>query len=170
MKTVEELTPTEFTLLPLHQAARQRDVSKVMSLISEGADVNEADPRSDRGEGGNSPLWYAAQGLPCGGVPVARLLIENGADVNAPGEFGMTPLHMACSWGHPDMAVFLHQHGAALDIKDAYDRTPVELAIADYDQGMATPEKERAPGWDKWLEGMAAITAYFDALPIRHPN
>lgn len=111
MKTVDELSPAEFTLPPLHQAARQRDLQKVQELLNAGANVNEADPRSENGEGGNSPLWYAAQGIPGGGVPVAQLLIDAGAEVNAPGEFDRTPLHMACSWGHCDMVQFLHQHG-----------------------------------------------------------
>lgn len=162
MKTVDELTPEEFTLPPLHQAARQRDTAKAAALIAAGADVNAADPRNDEGEGGNSPLWYAAQGLPPGGVPIAQLLVEAGADVNLPGEFNMTPLHIACSWGQVEMVRFLHEHGAKIDCKDDYNRTPVELVQADYDAGLATSEKDRAPGWDAWLQNMAAIKAYFE--------
>lgn len=164
MKTVDELDESEFTLPPLHQAARQRDVEKAKSLIASGADVNELDRREASGDGGNSPLWYAAQGLPTGGVAVARLLVQAGADVNAKGEFGMTPLHMACSWGHPDMVVFLHEHGADISAEDDYGRTPIELARADYEEGKRMPEDAQPVGFAPWLEGMATINAYFDTL------
>ena len=160
MKTVDELDESEFTLPPLHQAARQRDLEKTKFLIASGANVNELDKRDLNGDGGNSPLWYAAQGAPAGGVAIAQLLIQAGAKVNAQGEFGMTPLHMACSWGHPDMVVFLHKHGADLDLKDDYGRTPASLARADYEEGKSTPTGTAPIGFETWLEGMASINDY----------
>ncbi|RYX81147.1 ankyrin repeat domain-containing protein [bacterium] len=166
MKTIEVPIQSEFMLPPLHQAARQRDVKKVRSLLAEGADINELNTREANGEGGNPPLWFAAQGLPAGGVAIAQLLIESGADANTKGEFGMTPLHIACSWGHPDMVIFLHQNGADLDIKDDYGRTPVSLARADYEEAKAAPNHTQPIGCTLWLEGMAEINRYFDSLIV----
>lgn len=164
MKTVDELNPEEFTLPPLHQAARQRDVNKAAALIAAGADVNETDARHANGDGGNTPLWYAAQGLPPAGVAVAGLLVEAGAAVNARGEHGMTPLHMACSWGHADIAEFLHRNGASLDIEDDFGRTPPALAQADYEEGKAMPQDTWPTGFENWLHGIAAINSYFAGL------
>ncbi len=151
-----------------HHCTKLQDsvhVEKAQSLIANGANVNEVDKREANGDGGNSPLWYAAQGLSGGGVSVAQLLVQAGADVNAKGEFGMTPLHMACSWGHPDMVTFLYEHGADLSAKDDYGRTPVALARADYEEGKSTANPPQPDSFTTWLEGMATINRYFERLP-----
>lgn len=161
MKKLHELGPEEFTLPPLHQAARQRDVEAVRALLTVWHDVNALDERLENGDGGNTPLWYAAQGLPGGGVPVAQLLLADGADINYPGEHGMTPLHMACSWGHADMVRYLCENGARQDLTDRWGRTPAALAQADYAEAQAAPATDRPAGWHAWLAGMAEIVAYF---------
>ena len=43
---------------------------------------------------------------------MAKLLIAKGADVNARGFFGMTPLNMADDEGEKEMVDLLHKHGA----------------------------------------------------------
>lgn len=164
MKKVDDLTPPEFTLPPLHQAARQRDIDKTRQLLDQGLDVNAKDPVLESGDGGNTSLWYAAQGLPTGGVAIAKLLVAAGADINEPGEFNMTALHIACSWGHADMVKFLHAHGADLYAVDHYGRTPAMLTRADYAEGLTTPPEKRLAGWDGWLKGMEKITLYFNEI------
>ena len=40
----------------------------------------------------------------------------------------MAPLHDAVVWDHREIAAFLIDHGAQLDIKDHYDQTPLHYA------------------------------------------
>jgi ankyrin repeat protein len=62
-----------------------------------------------------------SRGLP----PVADLLLERGAHINAKGVFGGTGLHWAAINGHRDTVEFLMAHGADLTIRDAkFDSTP----------------------------------------------
>ena len=166
MKKLSELTPEEFTLPPLHQAARQRDLAALNELLGQGHDPNELDERHDNGDGGNAPLWYTAQGLPGEGVPIAERLIQAGARVNEPGEHQMTALHMACSWGHADMVRCLCENGADLALRDKWGRTVEALARADYAEGQGTAIENRPAGWDGWFNGIAAAVAYFDSLPV----
>jgi len=107
-------------------------------LISQGADVNHAKP--DTGE---TPLHSA---LCKAGRPyflyVIKLLVENGADVNAKtipggesGAFmrdvrtkGETPLHRAAAYGDEAMIQYLLDHGADKQARDAHDNSPISWA------------------------------------------
>jgi hypothetical protein len=68
---------------PLHSAARNGDVREIRRLLRAGTDVDERD------DSGNRPLHYA------GNPEVVDLFYENGANVNAAGLQGNTPLFMA---------------------------------------------------------------------------
>ncbi len=107
-------------------------------LISHGANVNWKVP--DTGE---TPLHSA---LCKAGRPyflyVIKLLVENGADVNAKtipgGESGAlmrdvrtkgeTPLHRAAAYGDEAMIEYLLEHGADKQAQDAYGTTPIGWA------------------------------------------
>lgn len=107
-------------------------------LISHGADVNHTKP--DTGE---TPLHSA---LCKAGRPyflyVIKLLVENGADVNAKtipggesGAFmrdvrtkGETPLHRAAAYGDEAMIEYLLDHGADLQARDAHGNSPISWA------------------------------------------
>lgn len=107
-------------------------------LIRYGADVNHA-----KSETGETPLHNA---LCKAGRPyylyVIKLLVENGADVNArtipgceTGAFmrdvrtkGETPLHRAAAYGDEAMISFLLDHGAAKEARDAHGSTPIGWA------------------------------------------
>lgn len=67
---------------PLLEAMRQRDIPEVKRLISEGANVNEADGR------GVLPLLLAASG----DLELIDILLEAHADVNLEGLYGAMPL------------------------------------------------------------------------------
>jgi ankyrin repeat protein len=69
---------------------------------------------------------------------VAELLLENGADVNAPSRDdslapGNTPLHAACASGHYDMAALLLENGADVVATQKNGMTPLHLAAAGHD-------------------------------------
>jgi ankyrin repeat protein len=63
-------------------------------------------------------------------VENVRLLIKNGADVNAQDETHSTPLHMASSSGFPRLVELLIDHGADVTARDRRHRTPLHLALS----------------------------------------
>jgi ankyrin repeat protein len=97
---------------PIHSAARMRDVEAGRQHLAAGADVDLVNGRTPNGDGGNTALWFAAQGPWPNGVDAARVLIAAGADVNKPCEHGRNALHMAAAWGHADVAELLLKNGA----------------------------------------------------------
>ena len=63
--------------------------------------------------------------LPKIGPLSVRLLLEHGADVNARAKNGSTPLHIASTFGAPEVARVLLEHGADVNARDADGRTPL---------------------------------------------
>ena len=63
-------------------------------------------------------------------------LIEHGADVNAAGQFGWTPLHSACYQGLNDVIEYLVAKGAKLETQDGFGQTPLSIANAVVTKGL----------------------------------
>ncbi|BHF69470.1 hypothetical protein SprV_0301251500 [Sparganum proliferum] len=55
-------------------------------------------------------------------------LIKSGGDLNQLGEQGAAPLHIAAACGYLDVACFLLQHGAALDLQDRDGWSAIHIA------------------------------------------
>ncbi len=74
----------------------------------------------------STPLHVAARFNQC---EIARLLLEAGSDLTAPGPHGGTPLHWAAWYGYRDMVRLLLEHGALLEVtcKD-FGSTPLGWA------------------------------------------
>jgi len=72
----------------LHSACYYGDIRTVMELLSQGEDINEKDDWL------RTPLHAASQQ---GHMEVARLLIENSADIDATDEDKSTPLDFLIS-------------------------------------------------------------------------
>lgn len=121
-----------------------RDVQAVRRELDAGIDVDVVSGRAANGDGGNTALWFAAQGPWPRGVDVARVLIEAGADVNRRCEHGRTALHMAASWGHADVVQFLMQHGANAELVDEEGLTPPMAARSGYRSNNVTAEQRFA--------------------------
>ncbi|KAF8135651.1 hypothetical protein EV363DRAFT_1159327 [Boletus edulis] len=122
--------------LGLHSASASGDVGLVQYALSHGQPVNSV-------VDGVLPLHAACAG---GNVLVVNLLIECGADVNAPrlprrysdrnrdaaapivGTSGSTPLHFAAANGHLSIVRTLLSHGAISDRADKHGITPELIA------------------------------------------
>jgi ankyrin repeat protein len=115
----------------IHLAARNRDAARVAALLEGGVDPNLRNRKEPNGDGGNTPLWFAAQGARPGGVPVAEALLDAGARIDERCEYGTTALHMAVCWAHPDMIEFLMARGADAQARDDDGQTPLEMARAE---------------------------------------
>lgn len=113
---------------PIHSAARMRDVETVRRELHAGVDVDVPNDRASNGDGGNTALWFAAQGPAPGGLEIARLLISAGAEINRKGEHGRTALQMAAACGHLDIVQFLIANGANPGIRDDEGMTPAMIA------------------------------------------
>lgn len=57
-----------------------------------------------------------------------KVLVENGADVNAIGDLGFTPLHLAASRDDVEIATFLIESGASTETRNELGSTPLEEA------------------------------------------
>ena len=56
---------------------------------------------------------------------VARLLLEAGADVETPDNYGQSPFFMACWKGHADVAALLLEYDANKDCRTKTGITPL---------------------------------------------
>ena len=122
---------------PIHSAARMRDVDTVRQELDDGVDVDVLNGRAANGDGGNTALWFAAQGPYPGGREVAQLLIAAGAELNRQCEHGRTALQMAAAWGHLDVVQLLIRHGADPTIRDDEGLNAIEMAT----QSQRVPEE-----------------------------
>ena len=64
---------------------------------------------------GWTPLHAASYN---GHIEIARLLLQNGAEVNVRNNYGWTPLHFAAFQGHVDILHLLVENGADLEAED----------------------------------------------------
>lgn len=76
--------------------------------------------------GGFTPLHFAARE---GQLEVARLLLDAGADVNAPAADGKSPLNLAIYNGHYTLAELLIDRSADVNLADAEGFPPLFWAV-----------------------------------------
>lgn len=110
---------------PLGLAAFFGNPEVVEILLASGADPNQASRNTMR----VTPLHSgAAHGDPDVALRVCRLLLEAGADPDAPQAGGWRPLHQAASHGNLPLVQLLIRHGAGLAPMSDDDRTPLAMA------------------------------------------
>lgn len=103
----------------MFEAVNANDLVRVQRLIAAGADVNET-------RQGGTPLHLAASK---GYLGIVGILVDNGADITAPGEpAGAMPLHAAALSNQARVAEFLIERGAPVDALDREGRTPLIIA------------------------------------------
>jgi ankyrin repeat protein len=124
---------------PLIYASGEGRADIVKLLLSKGADVKPralytdwpsqvtSEPRTQyRSVGGLNALMYAVRG---GCYSCVEQLVAAGADINFPTPEGITPLMLALDNSHNEVAKFLMDKGAYLDVWDWWGRTPLWIAV-----------------------------------------
>lgn len=111
---------------PLMVAAKSGNSKIVQYLISAGADVNAAQTGGNN-EVGKTPLHNAV--IHKNNVGVIRMLIDNGANLNATDENGKTALMGAAFFGGLDAVKLLVESGADTQLKSNSGKTALDTAI-----------------------------------------
>lgn len=109
-----------FPGVALFDPVENRNRRLVVALIDRGVDLTA---RNDQGD---TALHVAAAQRD--GVEIATLLVHAGADVNALGNGGTTPLHYAVHGGQQDVARLLLDHGAEVGVEDESGATALQVA------------------------------------------
>jgi ankyrin repeat protein len=115
------------------EAIRFGDVATVRRLLDENPGLAREYIRGARGTAGT--LLHTVTNWPGffpNGPEVTQMLLEAGADPNAPatgGRFGETPLHLTASSDDADVALALIDGGADLETPDGSIGTPLDNAI-----------------------------------------
>jgi ankyrin repeat protein/beta-lactamase regulating signal transducer with metallopeptidase domain len=116
---------------PVSTAAEAGRLSLVELLIAHGADVN-ARTRL------RTPLHAAVRAADSVDnetvAQIVKRLLEHGADVNATSNNGVTPLHLAASWGRAEAAKLLLAAGADVNAKDNWGFTPLSVVRGRHDR------------------------------------
>ena len=106
----------------LHEAVRANDAKRLVFLLEAGQAVDETDFML------GTPLHVA---VAQGSVPLAKILISHGADLEAPSEDrGARAIHLAANFGDLEMLNLLLDAGADIEAKDQTGQTPLLIAAA----------------------------------------
>lgn len=108
-----------FTPLGLACYFGQYEVARY--LVLKGADVNLPSNNGFK----VYPIHSAAAG---NYTDIARMLIENNAQINVRQQAGVTPLHSAAQNGNIDLLILLLEHGADINIRMEGGKLPADLA------------------------------------------
>ncbi|QQR48862.1 ankyrin repeat domain-containing protein [bacterium] len=95
---------------PLHRAVLRGYIGCVGKLLESGAYVD------GQNSDGKTPLHLAAQWGRADDI--ATILLKHGADVNAESKAGKTPAMLAEKYGHHELAKYLKEVAASLEIKE----------------------------------------------------
>ena len=181
----------------LFEAIKNGQVDKMRRLIKRGAELNSQNKM------GKSPLSWAIDknqieivqvllteynlnskminnalfdAVHLGDIDIAKLLIENGADINTQKEFGNTSLHLAVREKNFDLVKLLIEYGADVNIKNNADWTPLHWTASNgyYDVAKLLIENgadvniKGDTGWTPLHE--AAFIGYYDVAKLLIEN
>lgn len=137
----------------LHSAIEQNDSGKIKHLLQEGVDPNAQSGRLQRNALHQAALHDRAE--------CVRLLVDNGALVDAEEGKGDTALHLATWKGHAEVVDALLTHGADIDRLSGRDgNTPLWCAISKGDSALTELFLDRGADPD--------IRSLTDLLPLHH--
>jgi ankyrin repeat protein len=117
--SVNDFAPDGFTPLGLACYFGQSEVARY--LVLKGADVNMPS--------NNGFQVYPIHSAVAGNyLEIARMLVNNGAQVNVKQQAGVTPLHSAAQNGNTDMLILLLENGAEVNTRMEGGKLPADLA------------------------------------------
>jgi ankyrin repeat protein len=111
--------PKEELNKALLKAAEQGNITTVIKLLSQGANINCKD------DNGNTPLMHASM---YDYLAMAQLLLERGADSNCTNMWNSSPLIYAAMRNHLAMAQLLSEHNADIYYKGYNGKTALDFA------------------------------------------
>lgn len=100
------------------------DLASVQQYIDAGGDLDAKDP-----VGGGTPLIVAAV---LDQTEAAKLLIENGADLEVKNTDGSTAVMAAAFFCHPDMVKLLLEKGADSEAKNGFGQTALDVSSMEW--------------------------------------
>jgi ankyrin repeat protein len=121
-KLLSTLSPDGFTPLTIAAYFSQEEIARF--LVERGADVNLASSNHMQ----VAPLHSA---VAIQNIPLAKLFLENGAEVNKSQMEGIRPLHSAVHRGQVKMVELLLKHGADPNLATDDGRTAFNIAAAE---------------------------------------
>ena len=125
---------------PLMLAALANNYDAVVALAEAGADpligTESANPLLLAAGGGTDVFRPRPAEERANAIKTVAFLVEKGADMNASGQFGWTPLHGAAYQGLNDVVEFLVKKGAKLDAFDDFGQTPLSISLAVLTEGI----------------------------------
>ena len=110
-------SPEEFSSL-----CKIGDLKKVKAALDAGFDLHAGDLQQE------TPSLYLYHACSEGNFEVARLLIQQRADLHESDSNRCTPLHIACAHGRVDLAQLLIDAGANIHVIDSNGETPLHKA------------------------------------------
>ncbi|KAJ6104603.1 hypothetical protein N7523_010923 [Penicillium sp. IBT 18751x] len=132
-------TDTEMSVntpLAIWSLASSESIDELKSrlITASPEEINAQDP-----DIGDSALHYSATR---NNTDIARLLIEHGANLNLPNNYGRTPFHLTTLNNSVEVAGVLLDAGADFETKDQWDESPLTTALS-YRQKMSAMLVER---------------------------
>ena len=135
-------------------AAAAGDVKVVEQYLAAGTNVNARAPI-----GNSTPLVIAALH---GQTEVARLLVEQGADVSISSENGSTPLLIAAFFGHRDIVELLLKNKVDVNATNKEGRTPLDT--------VAVPWNSNLEGVYQFLSELLKVQVDLDRIKSVRPE
>ena len=125
----KELTDKEKTVQEL-KSTQDQHTMEVKDLKQEIQTLMEEELKEviDPGDEFGNDLYLIHDAAIQGQFHVAKILLQNGADVNAKNNYHRTPLHLAVFHGHSKIAKLLLQNGALVNAKCKAGETPLHFA------------------------------------------
>ena len=126
-KTGSDLIPTVgVATVDIWTAAAQGNIEAIKQHVSAGTDLNAKEPA-----GGSTPLIVAAL---FDQAEAAKLLIEKGANINAPNNDGVTALHAAAFFCRTETVKLLLDKDAEVNAKNIRAETPLDSVAGEWSQ------------------------------------